>query len=101
MADVEALLGARAHERSAPAASDAVAFTGGLGIAVGVLALTADFYAHGHGRWPGIALSLVLIFVIASADRTNATLLPSARRTPWSPSPAGNSHQLQVALAVG
>ena len=63
MADVEALLGARAHERSAPAAADAIAFTGGLGIAVGVLALSADYYAHGHGRWPGIALFLVLIAV--------------------------------------
>lgn len=63
MADVEALVGARAYERSAPAASDAVAFTGGLGIAVGVLVLTFDFYAHDHGRWPGIALFAVLVAV--------------------------------------
>ena len=63
MADVEPLLGARAFERSAPAAADAVAFTGGLGIAVGVLVLTIDFYGHGHGRWPGIALFAVLVAV--------------------------------------
>jgi hypothetical protein len=63
MADVEALLGARAYERTAPSAADAVAFTGGLGIAVGVLMLSADYYAHGHGRWPGIALFLVLIVI--------------------------------------
>ena len=63
MADVEPLLGARAYERSAPAAADAVAFTGGLGIAAGVLLLTVDFYAHDHGRWPGIALFAVLVAV--------------------------------------
>ncbi|MDQ1509023.1 MAG: hypothetical protein QOG50_867 [Actinomycetota bacterium] len=63
MADVESLLGARALERSAPAASDAVAFTGGLGIAAGVLVLTIDFNQHGHGRWPGIAFFAGLIAV--------------------------------------
>src|SRR5260221_14294285 len=63
MAEIEAVLGARAYERGAPAASDAVAFAGGLGIAVGVLLLTSDLYTHGHGRWPGIALFFVLVAV--------------------------------------
>jgi hypothetical protein len=63
MADSELLLGARAYERSAPAAADAIAFTGGLGIAAGVLFLTADMYAHDHGRAPGVALFVVLIAV--------------------------------------
>jgi len=61
MAEIEPLLGARAFERSAPAASDAVAFTGGLGIVAGVLFLTIDFNQHGHGRWPGITLFAGLI----------------------------------------
>lgn len=61
--DKNALLGARASERSAPAASDAVAFTGGLGISIGVLLLTIDLSTHGHGRWPGIALFAALIAV--------------------------------------
>ncbi len=61
--DKNALLGARAAERSAPAASDAVAFTGAIGIAVGVLLLSGDFSTHGHGRWPGVALFAVLIAV--------------------------------------
>ena len=39
-------LDARALERSAPAASDAVAFTGGLGIAVGVLLLSIEYYTN-------------------------------------------------------
>jgi hypothetical protein len=56
-------LDARALERSAPAASDAVAFTGGLGIAVGVLLLSIEYYTKGHGRWPGIALFAVLVAV--------------------------------------
>ena len=56
-------LDARALERSAPAASDAVAFAGGLGIAVGVLLLSIEFYTKGHGRWPGIALFSALIAV--------------------------------------
>jgi hypothetical protein len=59
----DALFGTRASERSAPAASDAVAFTGGLGISIGVLLLTIDLNNHGHGRWPGIALFAVLIAV--------------------------------------
>src|SRR5262245_52411391 len=63
MADAEFLVGARAFERSAPAAADAIAFTGGLGIAVGVLLLTADLYAHDHGRAPGVALFVVLIAI--------------------------------------
>jgi len=63
MADAALLLGARAHERGVPAASDAIAFTGGLGIAAGVLILTADMYAHDHGRGPGVALFVVLIAV--------------------------------------
>ncbi len=61
--NTDALLGAPAYERNAPAASDAVAFTGGLGIAVGVLLLTIDMNTHGHGRWPGIALFAVLVAV--------------------------------------
>ena len=61
--DDNALIGARSYERSAPAASDAVAFTGGLGIAVGVLLLSVDYNTHGHGRWPGIALFAVLVAV--------------------------------------
>jgi hypothetical protein len=63
MADAELLLGARAYERSAPAAADAIAFTGGLGVAAGVLLLTADIYAHDHGRAPGVALFVLLIAV--------------------------------------
>ncbi|HTK15751.1 MAG TPA: hypothetical protein VL769_05110 [Acidimicrobiia bacterium] len=67
MADVEPVLGLRASERNAPAASDAVAFAGGLGIAVGVLLLSVDLFTHDHGRWPGIALfaSLVAIGYLA------------------------------------
>jgi hypothetical protein len=61
--DRNTLLGARAHERSAPAAADAVAFAGGLGIALGVLLLTGDLKAHDHGDWPGIALFAVLVAV--------------------------------------
>ena len=56
-------MGARASKRDAPAAADAVAFTGGLGIAVGVLLLAVDFNTHGHGRWPGVALFAVLVAV--------------------------------------
>jgi hypothetical protein len=63
MADVEPVLGARAYERSAPAASDAVAFAGGLGIAAGVLLLSFDLNTHGHGRWPGIALFAALVAI--------------------------------------
>jgi hypothetical protein len=61
--DRDELFGARAYERSAPAASDALAFGGGIGIAAGTLLLAGDLYAHGHGRWPGIALFAVLIAV--------------------------------------
>src|SRR5215212_6375350 len=61
--DGNALLGARAYERSAPAASDAVSFAGGIGIAVGVLLLTIDLNTNGHGRGPGIALFAALIAV--------------------------------------
>jgi len=61
MAEAGLLLGERAYERTAPAAADAIAFTGGLGIAAGVLLLTGDMYAHGHGRAPGVALFVVLI----------------------------------------
>ena len=63
MADLETLPGPRAHDRSAPAAADAVAFTGGLGIAVGVLLLSIEGYSRGHGRTTGIALFAVLIVV--------------------------------------
>src|SRR3954466_13839079 len=56
-------LDARALERSAPAASDAVAFAGGFGIAVGVLLLSIDFYTKGHGGGRGMALFAALIAV--------------------------------------
>jgi hypothetical protein len=61
VADAELFLGARAFDRSAPSAADAIAFTGGLGIAAGVLFLAADMYAHDHGRAPSVALFVVLI----------------------------------------
>jgi hypothetical protein len=61
--DLNALLNARTYERSAPAAADAVGFAGGLGVAVGVLMLSGDLFAHDHGRWPGIALFAVLVAV--------------------------------------
>ena len=63
MADSDILPNARDRERRAPAAADAIAFTGGLGIAVGVFLLTGDFFAHGHGRPPGVALFAVLVAV--------------------------------------
>jgi hypothetical protein len=63
MADDDKVIGARTHDRSAPAAADAIAFTGGLGIAVGVLLLSIEGYSRGHGRTTGIALFAVLIVV--------------------------------------
>src|SRR5213592_3890735 len=63
MADPETLLGARAHDRNTPAAADAIAFTGGIGIAAGVLLLSIHAFTHGDGRPTGVALSAVLIVV--------------------------------------
>ena len=44
------VLGERARDRVAPTAADAIAFTGGIGIAFGVLLFTIDFNDEGHGR---------------------------------------------------
>jgi hypothetical protein len=63
MADPETLLGARAHDRGTPAAADAIAFTGGIGIAAGVLLLSIHAFTHGDGRPTGVALFAVLIVV--------------------------------------
>jgi hypothetical protein len=61
IADADVWSGKRARERGAPAAADAIAFAGGLGVALGVLFLTVDLYAHDHGRAPGVALFVVLL----------------------------------------
>ncbi len=71
------LLGDRARERGLPAASDAIGFTGGVGIALGVLLFTIDFFAHGHGRPPGVALFVVLI----AAGYLGLWLLPTEMHT--------------------
>ena len=68
-----AVLGDRSRERGAPAASDAIGFTGGVGIALGVLLFSVDFYAHGHGRPPCVALFAVLI----AAGYVGLWLLPA------------------------
>jgi hypothetical protein len=63
MDDGSRLIAARAttRGRAAPAASDAVAFTGGIGIALGVLLLSVNFASHGDGRPPGVALFAALL----------------------------------------
>ena len=76
MAD-DAVWGDRARARRNPAAGDAIAFTGGVGIAVGVLLFTIDFYRHGHGRPPGVALFAVLI----AAGYVGLWLLPQEMHT--------------------
>ena len=63
MADAETLLGARARDRATPAAADAIAFTGGIGIAAGVLLLSIHAFSHGDGRPTGVCLFAVLIVV--------------------------------------
>lgn len=55
------MLGERARDRGAPTAADATAFTGGVGIAFGVLLFTIDFSDNGSRRVPGIALFVALI----------------------------------------
>jgi hypothetical protein len=72
-----AVLGERARDRGTPAASDAIGFTGGVGIALGVLLFTIDFYAHGHGRPPCVALFVVLI----AAGYLGLWLLPTEMHT--------------------
>ena len=63
MDDDDTLISARARsfDRAAPAASDAVSFTGGIGIALGVLLLTVNFSVHGDGRAQGVLLFALLV----------------------------------------
>lgn len=63
MADDDTLVGDRTRDRNAPAAADAVAFTGGLGIAVGAMLLASEAFKRGHGRTAGIALFAGLIVI--------------------------------------